>query len=245
VTSIANAWIKESGHPLLDIRAREADSGLELELSQTRYFSDTNAAPTKQRWPIPLVIKYGTAEGVREHRSVLSAEHETIRLPGAKWFFPNAGGRGFYRFRFASAFEGDRLDAGIEHLAAEERLSLVDDLWAIARHGKATLAMFLARLETMRGEEDRAVLAAIGDALSGSATTRCATRRSVRSRASSTISTARSSTPRAGPRAMATTRTRARSARAPSACSASTLARRTSATRRSTACATTSRVASA
>ena len=166
VTAIANAWIKESGHPLLDIRAREANGGLELELSQTRYFSDTNAAATKQRWPIPLVIKYGTDDGVREHRSVLSSERETIQLPDAKWFFPNAGGRGFYRFRFASAFEGDRLDAGIEHLAAEERLSLVDDLWAIARHGKATLAMFLARLETLRGEQDRAVLAAIGDSLS-------------------------------------------------------------------------------
>ncbi len=148
VTAIANAWIKESGHPLLDIRAREADGGLELDLSQTRYFSDTVAAPTRQRWPIPLVIKYGTADGVREHRSVLSSERGTIPLPGATWFFPNAGGRGFYRFRF------------------EERLSLVDDLWAIARHGKATLAMFLARLETMRGEEDRSVLAAIGDSLS-------------------------------------------------------------------------------
>jgi aminopeptidase N len=115
---------------------------------------------------VPLVIKYGTAEGVHEHRSVLSAERGTLTLPGARWFFPNAGGRGFYRFRFASAFEGDRLDAGIAHLAAEERLALVDDLWALARHGKATLAMFLARLETLRGEEDRAVLAAIGDSMS-------------------------------------------------------------------------------
>jgi puromycin-sensitive aminopeptidase len=166
VTRVANAWIKEPGHPLVDIRAREADGGLELELSQTRYFSDTDAAPTDQRWPVPIVIKYGTAEGVREHRSVLSAARATVQLPGARWFFPNGGGRGFYRFRFASSFEGDRLDAGIAHLAAEERLALVDNLWAIARHGKATLAMFLARLETMRGEEDRAVLAAIGDSLS-------------------------------------------------------------------------------
>ncbi len=166
VTKIANAWIKESGHPLVDIRAHDADGGLELELTQTRYFSDMDAAPTRQRWPVPLVIKYGTAQGVREHRSVLSAERGTVRLPGAQWFFPNAGGRGFYRFRFASAFEGDRLDAGIAHLAAEERLALIDDLWALARHGKATLAMFLARLETLRGEEDRAVLAAIGDSLS-------------------------------------------------------------------------------
>jgi puromycin-sensitive aminopeptidase len=166
VTAIANAWIKASGHPLLDIRARDVDGGLELDLSQTRYFSDTDATPTAQRWPVPLVIKYGTARGVREHRSVMSSERATIRLPGAHWFFPNAGGRGFYRFRFASAFEGDRLDAGIPHLSAEERLALIDDLWALARHGKATLAMFLARLETLRGEEDRAVLAAIGDSLS-------------------------------------------------------------------------------
>jgi puromycin-sensitive aminopeptidase len=166
VTSIANAWIKVPGHPLVDIRAREADGGLELELSQARYFSDTDAAPTTQRWPVPLVIKYGTEEGVREHRSVLSAARATVKLPDARWFFPNGGGRGFYRFRFASAFEGDRLDAGIAHLAAEERLALVDNMWAIARHGKATLAMFLARLETLRGEEDRAVLAAIGDSLS-------------------------------------------------------------------------------
>ena len=166
VTAIANAWIKESGHPLVDIRARDADGGLELELTQTRYFSDTDAAPTKQRWPVPLVIKYGTAQGIREHRSVFSVERGTVRLPGARWFFPNGGGRGFYRFRFASAFEADRLDAGIAHLAAEERLALIDDLWALARHGKATLAMFLARLETLHGEEDRAVLAAIGDSLS-------------------------------------------------------------------------------
>jgi puromycin-sensitive aminopeptidase len=166
VTRVANAWIKEPGHPLVDIRARELDSGLELELSQTRYFSDTKAAPTDQRWPVPLVIKYGTDDGVREHRSVLNSARATVQLSGARWFFPNAGGRGFYRFRFASTFEGDRLDAGIAHLAAEERLALVDNLWAIARHGKATLAMFLARLETLRGEEDRAVLAAIGDSLS-------------------------------------------------------------------------------
>ena len=166
VTALANAWITEPGHPLVDIRARDADGGLELELTQTRYFSDTNASPTRQRWPVPLVIKYGTDDGIREHRSILSSERGTIRLPGARWFFPNAGGRGFYRFRFATAFEGDRLDAGIAHLAAEERLALVDDLWAIARHGKATLAMFLARVETLRGEQDRAVLAAIGDSLS-------------------------------------------------------------------------------
>ncbi len=165
VTAIANAWIRESGHPLLDIRAREVGGGLELEFSQARYFSDKDATPTGQRWPVPLVIKYGTNGGVREQRSLLTGERGTVRLAGARWFFPNGGGRGFYRFRFASASDAARLEAGIAQLSPEERLALIDDLWALARHGKASLATFMRTLEMLRGEEDRAVLAAIGDSL--------------------------------------------------------------------------------
>jgi len=165
VTAIAHAWIKEPGHPLVHIRATPGAGALELELRQERYFSDSSAKPTGQVWPVPMVIKYGTADGVREHRFVLRHERETLRLEGASWFFPNGGGRGFYRFGFASASEGDLLDQGIAQLSAEERLALLDDLWALVRHGKATLATFLRRVETLRGEQDRAVLASIADAL--------------------------------------------------------------------------------
>jgi puromycin-sensitive aminopeptidase len=165
VTAIANAWIKEPGHPLVHIGAKRTDGGLDLELRQERYFSDSNAKPTGQIWPVPMVVKYGTAEGVQEQRFVLRRERESVRLDGATWFFPNAGGRGFYRFAFASAAEGDLLDQGVAQLTAEERLALLDDLWALVRHGKATLATFLRRVETLRGEQDRAVLASIADAM--------------------------------------------------------------------------------
>jgi puromycin-sensitive aminopeptidase len=165
VTAIANAWIKEPGHPLVHIRAQQVGGGLELELTQARYFSDSNAKSTGQVWPVPMVLKYGTADGIREHRFVLRRQRETLRLEGATWFFPNAGGRGFYRFQFASALEGDLLDQGIAELSAEERLALLDDLWALVRHGKDKLATFLHRVETLRGEQDRAVLASIADAL--------------------------------------------------------------------------------
>jgi puromycin-sensitive aminopeptidase len=164
VTAIANAWIKEPGHPLVHISAEQTDGALELELRQERYFSDSSAKPTGQMWPVPMVIKYGTADGIREQRFVLRRERETMRLQGARWFFPNAGGRGFYRFAFTSV-KGDILDQGVAQLSAEERLALLDDLWALVRHGKATLATFLRRVETLRGEQDRAVLASIADAL--------------------------------------------------------------------------------
>src|SRR5437879_12743356 len=65
VTAIANAWIKEPGHPLVDITARDEGGGLALTLSQTRYFSDPDAKPTGQRWPVPHIINPGSGHGSR------------------------------------------------------------------------------------------------------------------------------------------------------------------------------------
>src|SRR2546427_9028042 len=95
---------------------------------------------------------------------LLTTERATLRLEGARWFYPNAGGRGFYRFKL-TGISADRLDQGIGELSAEERLNLIDNLWALTRHGKSRLAAFMHRLETLRGEQDRAVISAISDAL--------------------------------------------------------------------------------
>src|SRR5439155_1391062 len=164
VTKIANAWIKEPGHPLVESEARESDGGLEITLTQSRYFSDADAKPTGQLWPVPLVIRYGARDGTKEKRMLLTTQRATLRLEGARWFYPNAGGRGFYRFKLTGISAG-RLDEGIARLSAEERLILIDNLWALTRHGKATLGQFIRRLETLRGEEDRAVIQAISEAL--------------------------------------------------------------------------------
>ncbi|HZP96322.1 MAG TPA: M1 family metallopeptidase [Candidatus Limnocylindria bacterium] len=163
VTTIMNAWITEPGHPLVSIAVRDAQAGI-FELAQTRCYSDREATPSPQRWPVPLVLRYGTNDGIREERVLLREERATVRLEGAEWLYPNAGGRGFYRWQLDQT--GDRLlDAGVRRLAPEERLSLVDNMWALTRTGRATLASFLRRLDTLAGEEDRAVLAAISDAL--------------------------------------------------------------------------------
>ncbi|HET7699743.1 MAG TPA: M1 family metallopeptidase [Candidatus Limnocylindria bacterium] len=163
VTSIMNAWIREPGHPLVSIRVRDEAAGV-FELSQSRYYSDTDAPVSAQLWPVPLVLRYGTANGTREVRVLLRDRSTVVTLEGATWLFPNAGGRGFYRWHMDEA--ADRmLDRGIPELAPEERLSLVDDLWALTRTGRASLASFLRRLDTLTGEEDRAVIAAISDAL--------------------------------------------------------------------------------
>jgi puromycin-sensitive aminopeptidase len=165
VTSIMNAWIKEPGHPIVTVAAHQTDGGLELELSQTRYYSDRDATSSGQRWPVPLVLKYGTATGIKEQRVLLRDAAATVTLAGARWVYPNAGGRGFYRWQLDDA--ADRLlDEGVRQLAPEERLSLIDNMWALTRTGRTSLASFLRRLDTLAGEEDRTVIASISDALS-------------------------------------------------------------------------------
>ena len=163
VTTIMNTWIKESGHPIVSIALRDASAGI-FELSQTRYYSDREAASSTQLWPVPLVLRYGTDDGIREERVLLRDARTTVRLAGAKWVFPNAGGRGFYRWQLDDA--ADRmLDGGVRELAPEERLSLIDNMWALTRTGRVSLATFLRRLDTLAGEDDRAVIASISDAL--------------------------------------------------------------------------------
>ena len=86
---------------VVDCEARETDGGLEITLTQTRYFSDADVKPTGQLWPVPLVFRYGTSDSTKEKRLLLTSQRATLRLEGARWFYPNAGGRGFYRFKLS------------------------------------------------------------------------------------------------------------------------------------------------
>ncbi len=162
VTAIANAWIREPGHPIIDCSLQVATGGLTVGLSQQRFFLDPAAAPTGQRWLVPMVFKYGTPAGVREERFVLSEARGTVTLPGADWYYPNAGARGFYRY----ALDDEslrRLAGAVHQLGPEERLMLVNNQWTLTRAGRAHLGQLFALIAGLKGEQDRAVLDAIAE----------------------------------------------------------------------------------
>src|SRR2546423_15357788 len=54
---------------------------------------------------------------------------------------------------------------GLRQVAPEERLMLVDNYWALVYAGRASLRQLLELLAGLRGEQDRAVLDSIADAL--------------------------------------------------------------------------------
>ncbi|GAC1695747.1 MAG: M1 family metallopeptidase [Candidatus Limnocylindrales bacterium] len=157
VSALANAWITEPGHPVVQCTVSEDAAGLTIDLRQDRFFADPGAAPTGQLWPVPMVFRYGTAAGMREVRYLLEGREGTVKLPDAVWYYPNGAGAGFYR----TAFD-DRsvalLAAGIGSLSPEERLALLDNQWALARGDRATLGQVLALADAYRGETDLEVL---------------------------------------------------------------------------------------
>lgn len=171
VGTIANAWIKEPGHPVVHVRARAEGGDLHLHVRQERFYADP-AAPKGRRpqaWPVPLVIKSGGRDGVREQRALLTEAETEVTVSGARWFFPNGGGTGFYRF----TMDDDSLRALVATLqtalSPHERLLLLDNQWALLKAGSISVAQYLAMLDGYRGEPDRAVVAILAgqlDALS-------------------------------------------------------------------------------
>src|SRR5262249_41331043 len=143
VLQLANAWIRQSGFPLV----RVSRQGQMLRLEQRRFFSDPAASrqtggPT---WPVPLVIRVAEAERTSEQRLLLRDRTAEVRLPTggeAAFIFVNAGATGFYRV----AYDADLLTALGRHLlrlAPSERIALLSDEWALVRAEEREIAAYL------------------------------------------------------------------------------------------------------
>ncbi len=161
VDAIADAWITQPGHPLLSFTA----VGPRLSIRQQRFFASPTAAADAAVWPTPVVIKIGTADGVREERVLVDAREMTLSLPGVEWFYPNGEGTGFYRFALDDAALARLVPVIGSVLSAPERLVLVGNQWALAKAGKIPVEQFFALFAGLRGETDRAVLGAITERL--------------------------------------------------------------------------------
>ena len=162
VVQLANAWIGQSGFPLI---ALERD-GRKVKLSQRRFYSEPGVR-SDETWPVPLVLRYRDAGGVQEHRMLLTVPGETVELAGSgeiRWVCGNAGNTGFYRVAYDSAGLA-ALASDLGALEASERIALLADLWALVRSGEADIGPFVELASSYGAEEDYAVLDELVDRL--------------------------------------------------------------------------------
>ena len=167
VDTIANAWIKEPGHPVVHVAATPDGDGWKLTLRQERFFADPSTATSaaKQIWPVPMVIKYGRGDDVETRSVLLDGAEAEIDLDAADWFFPNADASGFYRFALPEAAleaVGERMHDVLE---PHERLLLANNQWALLKAGHVDIAPFLRLIDAYRREDDRAVVGTVVEQL--------------------------------------------------------------------------------
>ena len=155
VVELANAWIRQSGYPVVSVTLE----GGRVRLRQERFFSEPGLSGTEV-WPLPLVLAWGDDRGRQTRTFLLEARAGDLTLDAVgpvRWLDANAGSTGFYRVAYSAELLA-ALGKSLSALLPAERIGLVADQWALVRAGRAQVSDFLDLMLAFGEEIDHAVL---------------------------------------------------------------------------------------
>jgi aminopeptidase N len=164
VERILPSFVNQPGVPLLTVSIACASGQTAVTLKQQRFFLDP-AESAPGRWQIPVCMR--TPSQQSPTCELLTEEARTIDIPGAcaPWVFANAGADGYYRTAYSSEMlraMAPRLGAD---LTAAERLSLLDDEWAMVRTSRHDIGDYLTLVTGLGREHASGVLEAVANRL--------------------------------------------------------------------------------
>jgi aminopeptidase N len=170
---IMPTFVNQPGVPLIDVAATCPANQTRLTLGQQRFQLDAPPqAIAADVWQVPVCVDPAYAmRGPNPPPPVCfvldAPRHDyTIHDAGCRtWLFANAGAHGYYR----TEYPPDMLRTMAPHietaLSAPERLSLVDDEWALVRTGRHSVADFLTLASAFGGESSSGALGVVTDHL--------------------------------------------------------------------------------
>jgi aminopeptidase N len=142
VERILPTFVNQAGVPLVNVSLACGEGGPAITLRQERFFVDP-AHGEAGRWQMPVCVK--TPGRSTPTCDVLNDASHTFTTTGAcpPWVFANAGARGYYRTAYSSEMLRALAPRVETDLTPAERLSLIDDEWAIVRAGRHGAADYL------------------------------------------------------------------------------------------------------
>jgi aminopeptidase N len=168
VDRIMSTFVTQAGAPLVTLKLQCAGGSATATLSQQRYFYDRTLFNSKndELWQIPVCMKEAAGPGAQEQSKcvLLGKKEESFELPScAPWVLSNAGATGYYR----SGYDTDMLRSmgrDVEReLAPAERIMLLGNAWASVRVGRQQIGDYLAFVEGLQAERNRAVIGQLTD----------------------------------------------------------------------------------
>jgi len=168
LSGIMKTFTELAGTPLIDVQLRcGAQQQATVTLSQQRSLPVGSKADARQQWDVPVCMRVGVVDGVREQCVVFSEPTAEVTLDGVdgcpNWIMPNRGGRGYYRWHLDET-RLDRLTSVMTtELDAGERLAVADSIVASVEAGSAELSSFFGRLSPLlKGGERYLLMSPIG-----------------------------------------------------------------------------------
>ena len=159
---IMKTFTELPGTPLVDVQLHCGEGPASVTLSQRRYLPVGSKADAKQQWDIPVCMRIGVVDGVREQCVVLNQPQMDAVLDGVDgcptWLMPNRGGRGFYRWRLDETRLDRLMSAMNSALDSGERLAVADALVSGVAAGGANLAAFFRRVPQLVKSNERYLL---------------------------------------------------------------------------------------
>ena len=158
VDKIMESLVAQPGEPLLVFG--EPSKG-KIPVAQKRFFLSPSIQPgPAQKWTLPVCFKKGEGQDCQ----VLNPTDTTLLAPKTGLFFPNAGGKGYYRSAYPPSVYA-ALVANVETgLTPVERISLVGNEWVQVRANKASVGDYLNLMAAIKAEPNAEVL---GNAVGG------------------------------------------------------------------------------
>ena len=161
VDKIMPTWVKQGGVPIVNVKAQCSGNSTSVTLTQQRYYVDRSKfeAANDQLWQIPLCMRGSTTGNGAPKCELLTKKEETFTLPGCStWVLANAGATGYYRTGYsADAVRALASDAESK-LTPAERIAVQADIWASVRVGREPVGDYLAFVQGLQSDRNRAVL---------------------------------------------------------------------------------------
>jgi aminopeptidase N len=161
VDQIMPTFVKQAGVPIINVKLQCSGNSTSVTLEQQRYYYDRAKleASGDQRWQIPLCLKSSAGGKSAPKCELLTKKEQTFTLPGCStWALANAGATGYYRSGYQPAVVRALAKDAETALTPAERIALQSDIWASVRVGREPVGDYLAFVQGLQSDRNRAVL---------------------------------------------------------------------------------------
>jgi cytosol alanyl aminopeptidase len=159
------SFLNQPGVPLVGAEIVGPDK---VRLTQRRFLNHGVAPPGPAVWQVPVAIAWSAGGAATTTTVLLTQPTQTFTLPTKQpltWVHPNAGERGYYRWRVPPALLTTLAENARDRLSPRERVGLVGNLSALLDAGDLRGDDYLRLLSALSADTEPQVISSVVAAL--------------------------------------------------------------------------------